>query len=473
MYGIDPLAEIKEKVDRIDKQSFETLPNNIDSLKNKLNDRIDDIDDPNWFSSKINNVLKPDPSAWFTSNLQSKFGGKNPGDWFVALFNEKFSPAFTGKFPDAFKGAFPDALKAQLGNKTPVDWFAAQLTSSFPNALKAQLDNKDPAAWFSGKLKSGFPAELKSQLGNKDPTKWFNDTFISQFDSVFPVKLEQQLSSVINKALPSLYGGKSGMEAFKLGFSDLASITKDPSAWIKNITDKALPNVYGSKAGFDGIKLGFSDLASITKDPKAWIDSKVFGGKTPDVWFNGLFPSALNGILKPDPVAWLKSEMDKLSPAQFIKTNANPLLTWQKQFNSLGKPFDDIKSKIDENNKIANKLHSQFLELSKKTYRYGGYNIMNVIYDRDSFSVTDMFSYMDRVGGKVEDRIKNNQWIDAALTSAVAMGAIWKDMAAMLKGIKEININLQNSLSDISKLIEDLKSGCPPVPKELPGIFKP
>jgi len=415
----------------------------------------------------LDEVRKP---TWFNNQFDSRLTVKTASDKlfqnrdFVSALdkeiNSKISPSLSSLFPNVY------------GNKSGVDG----IKLGFSDLASI---TKDPKAWVSNNL---------NKILSPDPMSW----------------LKTGTQKVVNDALPSVYGGKSGLDGVKLGLLDLNNVLKDPKYFVTTIINNALPNLYSGKSGMDAFKLGFSDLASITKDPKAWVDA------------------SLNKILSPDPATWFSTKfklpditsnlknIGTFSTDQFnfdntLKTIRDNLDKEVKGLNStlvgkdsaLGKwttgvggmktdiaaRMKVLKTTTDKLNAIPVKWAARMTSLQtnldsnqkdfendmykkkySKTYKYAGYGDLTISGDGISGYVADMLKHIDAALGMPTNRASQIRddisWGIGMLSTYPAAYA--QGIAKMVKStLNDIGGDIKSLMDELTQSIKDTLKGTP------------
>ena len=348
-----------------------TQKNNIDTLTNRVKSAEDTV-----------------------KKAQSDITTINTASW----FNNKFISQFDSVFPTKLQQQFPSQLNKVL-SPDPTSWFNTKFSSAwnsnfsndFTSAFNGKFGNKTPDEWF------------KNQFGGKYPVDWFNGSFDARFIAAMP-------------------------------------------SWVQKTINDALPNLYLGKAGYDAFKLGFTDLSKITKDPAAWAISQF--NSTP-----------------------------------FAKNNIPDLMNFQKQFNGLSKPLADVKSKLDALSKPLNDIVGVLNARATKVYKYPGYdvNFLGLVnaYDRSPITATGMFDYLRLSGDRLNSSVtsfaggRKESLIDVVLKAGLTLGPVMRDIGEVTAEIKLIADNLIKVVDDLKTTVDSLSKALPKPPLEVPGIWKP
>jgi len=286
--------------------------------------------------------------------------------------------------------------------------------------------NKDVTAVFTplfeGKM-NGFDKNWKSGFGT---------CFDAQFGSKFAPAFDTQFKSSIDKVLAPINNRlKSDMD----DLNNLTLVTNKLQSpkWFTDVLNSVLPGQldstyfpykYGSQSGFNAFRAMFNDVAG-------------------QVTSYGM---------------------------PFFKSNANPLLGFQDKFSKLSSPLELLKTQLDVMKKTSADLENQFANFNKHSMHYGGYDIGGMVYDKSPIDASG-FDYMKKIGDKINSRLANRQWGDAALTAALGMAGMWNDLKDMLFKIYGMSQDLKTTCDSLKSTFDSLQKSLPAAPVALPGIF--
>jgi len=201
----------------------------------------------------------------------------------------------------------------------------------------------------------------------------------------------------------------------------------------------------------DRLKSDMDDLNSLT------LLTNRFKTST---WFTDLLSSNI--------VSSIKTNVPVIP--SFFGTNAKPLLGFQDAFSKLATPLNNAKAVLDEMKIYMSGAANVFANFQVHTIHYGGYNIGDIVYDKSTFDANG-FDYMVKIGSKVNSRLAQQKWGDAAITAALGMAGMWNDMKDMLWKVWGTMQELTALGDKLGTAFDEIIKALPAAPPALTGVF--